>query len=150
MPQSFANLLIHVIFSTKHRQNSIDNEWSTRLYEYLSGTLRKLGSPLIVGGGMPDHVHLLVSLSRETSVVELVRNVKANSSRWIHETIPNHSDFAWQAGYAAFSVSESAVMDVRQYIEQQQKHHQTRSFRDELRTFLDKHRIKYDEKYVWD
>lgn len=99
---------------------------------------------------MPDHVHLLISLGRETSISELVRELKSNSSRWIHETFPNQRNFAWQSGYAAFSVSPSRLEEVRKYIENQAEHHRTRTFQEEFRELLKRHNLAFDERYVWD
>ncbi len=149
MPQSLACLYVHIIFSTKDRMPLIDADLGPRLYSYVGGVLREHGSRLIEAGGMPDHVHLLVSLSREMGVAELVRLSKANSSKWVHETFPERSAFAWQAGYGAFTVSQSAVDDVRRYIADQARHHAKRTFQDEYRAVLRKHGIEYDERYVW-
>ena len=99
---------------------------------------------------MPDHVHLLVSLSLELSIAETVRLVKANSSKWIHGTFPDRRHFAWQAGYGAFSVSFSNIPDVKTYIARQADHHRVLTFQDELREFLRRHEIEWDERYVWD
>src|SRR5215831_19451174 len=107
MPQSFACLHYHLIFSTKNRIPSITAELQPRLYEYIGGILRAEQGRLISAGGMPDHVHLLLSLSREMAIAEAVRLIKSNSSKWIHETIPDQSTFAWQTGYGAFTVSYS-------------------------------------------
>src|SRR5881409_3671628 len=98
MPQSFGSLHFHLVFSTKNRQPLIDAELQARLYEYIGGILRAEKSVLLAAGGMPDHVHLLVSLSRELSISETLRLIKANSSKWIHETFASLPTFAWQAG----------------------------------------------------
>ncbi len=150
MPQSFARVYIHLIFSTRHRQKLIDESWAERLYEYIAGILKPRGNELLLGGGIEDHVHLLFSMGREGNLAETVRDVKSISCRWIHDVIPNRSNFAWQSGYSAFSVSYSGLNDVKRYIAGQREHHQTRTFQDELRTFLKKHGIEYDEKYLWD
>jgi putative transposase len=150
MPQSLASLNFHVVFSTKNRQPLIDADIQSRLYEYIGGILRAEKSVLLAAGGMPDHVHLLVSLSRELSIAETLRLVKANSSKWIHNTFPDRKDFAWQVGYGAFSVSFSNIPDVKDYIGHQADHHRTRTFQDEYREFLRRHEIEWDERYVWD
>jgi REP element-mobilizing transposase RayT len=150
MPQSFGSLHFHLVFSTKYRQPLIDAELQPRLYEYMGGILRAEKSVLLSAGGMPDHVHLLVSLSRELSIAEAVRLVKANSSKWIHATFPERQQFCWQAGYGAFSVSFSNLPDVRNYIARQAEHHRVRTFQDEFREFLRRHDIEWDERYVWD
>ena len=148
MPQSYARLCVHVIFSTRQRKRWINREWAPRLYEYFAGTLRKGASDLILAGGVEDHVHLLISLSREASVADVVRDVKAASSSWIHENVANAKLFAWQSGYSAFSVSHSKLTDVKKYITNQEEHHRSRTFRDELKTFFEKHGIEFNEEYL--
>jgi putative transposase len=150
MPQSLASLNLHLVFSTKNRQPLIDADIQSRLYEYIGGILRAEKSVLLAAGGMPAHVHLLVSLSRELSIAETVRLVKANSSKWIHGTFPDRQHFAWQAGYGAFTVSFSNVPDVKNYIARQADHHRIRTFQEEVREFLRRHEIEWDERYVWD
>jgi putative transposase len=98
---------------------------------------------------MPDHVHLLCSLSKELAVAEALRLIKANSSKWIHETFPQHGSFAWQAGYGAFAVSYSHLDSVKRYIASQAEHHKKSSFQEEFRAFLRKHDIAFDERYLW-
>ena len=102
MPQSLGALYFHLVYSTKHREPWIDPDLQSRLYEYIGGILRAEKSLLLDAGGMPDHVHLLVSLSRELSIAEAIRLIKANSSKWVHATFPTMGQFAWQAGYGAF------------------------------------------------
>jgi putative transposase len=150
MPQSFAALYCHIIFSTKHREPLISREVQPRLFAYIGGGLRDEGNVLLAAGGMPDHVHLLVSLKRQTSVAEVVRLVKANSSGWVHQTIPELRGFAWQNGYGAFSVSTSALPAVKHYLAGQEEHHRTRTFQEEFVEFLKKHEIEYDERYLWE
>ena len=150
MPQSLACLYAHLVFSTKNREPFIVPDFAPRLYAYIGGILRETGSVLIEAGGMPDHIHLLVSLGRQASVADTVRAIKSNSSRWVHETFPNRAAFAWQSGYGAFSVSYSNVEAVREYIRGQEEHHKVRTFQDEFREFLRRHAIECDERYVWD
>jgi putative transposase len=150
MPQSFAAVHLHIVFSTKHRESHITPELSPRLHEYLGGTVRGTGSILLTSGGMPDHVHLLIGLGREVTIADLVRTAKAGSSRWVHETFPDHPGFAWQAGYGAFAVSHDRLPAVRGYIANQAEHHRVKSFQEEYREFLRVHGIEWDERYVWD
>jgi len=150
MPQSFGSLHFHLIFSTKNRYPSIDPDLQSRLYEYIGGIVRAQKSALLAAGGMPDHVHLLVSLSRELSIAEILRLIKANSSKWVHSTFPDRRQFAWQAGYGAFSVSFSSLADAKEYIGHQAEHHRVRTFQDEYREFLRRHELEWDERYVWD
>ncbi|RCS44619.1 IS200/IS605 family transposase [Bremerella cremea] len=150
MPQSFAGVYVHLIFSTKKRQRWIDAAWAPRLQEYLGGILRERKCELLAAGGVEDHIHLLISLSREITLAALVRDVKSISSHWVHQCIAESQEFAWQQGYSVFSVSQSALDDVKRYIAQQAEHHRQRSFRDELLMFLEKHGIPFDERYMWD
>ncbi|WP_315853339.1 IS200/IS605 family transposase [Bremerella alba] len=148
MPQSYARLYVHIIFSTRQRKRWIQREWAPRLYEYFAGTIRRRNSDLVLAGGVEDHVHLLVSLSREACVADVVRDVKAASSSWVHENIREASLFAWQNGYSAFSVSHSALPDVKNYIANQEDHHQTWTFREKLIAFFARHEIEFQEEYL--
>jgi len=150
MPQSFASLHVHIVFSTKSRAPLIASDLAPRLYEYLGGILRAHGSVLVAAGGMPDHVHLLCSFGREISVAEALRVIKANSSRWIHETFPNQRGFAWQAGYGAFAVSYSNLPTVKRYLAQQAEHHRVRTFQEEFLALLRRHNLRFDESHLWD
>ena len=149
MPHSFASLLIHAIFSTKNRAPDLSPEIAGRLFPYMGGIVReRKGVPLIINGPA-DHVHLLVSIPTNESVAELLRVVKTNSSRWVHEQFPDRKGFGWQAGYAAFTVSGSRSADVTEYIARQQEHHRRVSYQKEFLTFLRKHGIKYDARDLW-
>ena len=150
MPQSYTSLNLHIVFSTKHRQSLITPEIDARLYDYFGGILRKEGCSLLAAGGMPDHVHLLVSLNKQLSVSDALRILKANSSKWIHETFPMRKSFAWQSGYGAFSVSHSGLDNVKRYIAHQAEHHRTRTFQEEFIALLKRHKIEFDERYLWD
>jgi len=150
VPQSFICMNSHLVFSTKARDPLIGPDWASRLYEYIGGTVRNKGSTLLAAGGMPGHVHLLLSLNKQASVADAVRDIKSNSSRWIHETFAHLRGFAWQAGYGAFSVSYSSLEEVRRYIADQPDHHRVRTFQEEFLAFLKRHHIEYDERYIWD
>jgi len=147
---SFTCLNYHLVFSTKHRQPFIDEAWQQRLFDYLGGILRQQGGALLAAGGMPDHVHLLAAISKSMAVADALRDIKANSSKWIHEEIANQSGFAWQAGYAAFTVSYSGLDGVRRYLAGQKEHHRVRTFQEEFLELLRRHEIEFDERYVWD
>jgi putative transposase len=150
MPQSFACLHYHLIFSTKGRSPLMVGELPARLYEYVGGILRNENGALVAAGGMLDHVHLLVSLSREASMSDTLRQIKGGSSKWIHESFPDLGGFAWQAGYAAFAVSYSHIETVKQYIATQAEHHRTVTFQEEFLAFLRRHDFEFDERYLWD
>ena len=148
MAHTYTNLLFHIVFSTKDRAPLITRTRRDRLYEYLGGIIRGERGSLIEIGGVGDHVHLLVRFRPEPSMAEMMRRLKANSSTWMNETYRGEPAFHWQTGYAGFSVSESAVNDVRAYIRRQEEHHRTRSFREELIALLRCHRVPYEERYL--
>lgn len=150
MPQSLACVYLHVVFSTKNREPWIAPTVADRLYGYLGGVAKHEGNRLLVAGGMPDHVHLLVSLGREQTIAGTVGRLKSSSSRWVHDSFPALRDFAWQSGYGVFSVSVSQLDTVTNYIQTQAERHAKRSYQAEFRGLLRKHRVEFDERYVWD
>lgn len=139
---------VHIIFSTKDRQPWIAESFASRLHAYIGGVARSQDCALIAAGGVEDHIHLLITLHQSCALAELVRDIKANSSRFVHEEI-RLTDFAWQTGYAAFSVSKSNVSPVIRYIQTQREHHKTRTFKEELIDFLDRHGVEYEPQYVF-
>ncbi|MGA2801860.1 MAG: IS200/IS605 family transposase [Verrucomicrobiota bacterium] len=148
MPATHLSLHYHIVFSTKDRRPFIADEWRNRLHEYLGGLVRTTeGFPEAIGG-TNDHVHLLAGLRATIALASFVQDIKQTSSRWIHETI-GVKNFAWQQGYGAFTVNVSNCDAVREYIANQAEHHRTKSFQEEYVTFLQKHGVKYDEKYLW-
>jgi REP element-mobilizing transposase RayT len=150
MPGTHHNLKFHLIFSTKYRLPFLRDDVRPRIHEYLGGIIRhERGHPLEIGG-VADHVHILFSWRTDEAISVLARNLKANSSRWIHETFPDLREFSWQEGYAIFSVSESVSERVREYVRGQEEHHRKKTFQEELAEFLRAHRVEYDEKYLWD
>ena len=151
MPQSLARIVLHVVFSTKHRTPFLaDASLRLRLHAYMAGVLQNSGCEPIFINGVEDHVHVLCNLSRTVTVAKMVEELKTGSSKWMKQQGPACSDFHWQGGYSAFSVSQSNVEAVRGYIAGQEEHHRKMSFQDELRTLCQKHGIQIDEKYVWD
>ena len=149
MPHSFHNLLIHAVFSTKDRAACMDAELRSNLFPYMGGILREMGCTARLINGTADHVHLLINLAADLSVSECMRVVKTNSSRWIHETWPHRRSFAWQTGYGAFTVSPSNEGAVFNYIRKQEEHHRRISFQEEFVALLRKHRVPFDEKFLW-
>jgi REP element-mobilizing transposase RayT len=147
---SFTSVHAHLIWSTKGREKLIRESFQNDLYAYVGGILKKRKHVLIAAGGIEDHIHLLVAMHQTQSIADCVRDVKSNSSMWIHKTQPNLSCFAWQTKYGAFSVSKSSIDDVTRYITNQKEHHKHVSYKDEFRTFLNKHGITFDEKYVFE
>jgi putative transposase len=149
MAQSFVSLNYHLIFSTKGREPILSDAIRPRLYEYVGGMLRAGQSKLIAAGSMPDHTHWLVSLHQQSSVAETLRQIKATSSRWIHDQFTEMRHFAWQAGYGALAVSYSNLAAVESYIRGQAEHHRTTTFQEEFLAFLKRHDIAFDERYLW-
>ena len=150
MSQSLVKNLLHLVYSTKHRNPSIPVEAQQRLWAYQAGIFKDWDSPALVIGGVEDHVHALFSLSKNHALIKIVEEVKKGSSKWMKSEGAGNQDFYWQSGYAAFSVSQSNVEMVRRYIENQEIHHRTMTFQDELRLLFTRHEIEFDERYVWD
>ena len=150
MPSSYLCLHYHLIFGTKQRKPQIAADLAPRLYHYIGGIVRGVNGVLLAAGGMPDHVHLLVRLRATPSIADVLRDIKAGSSGWVHDTFAERTEFAWQIGYAAFAVSLSILGAVKEYIAMQEEHHRGTSFEEEFVSFLKKHEIEYDERYLWD
>jgi putative transposase len=150
MAHTFTHLLTHIIFSTKDRQPFLDAELKSRLFPYLGGIIRAYDGKSLIINGPADHVHILASLAAKHSLSDLMRELKADSTGWIHKNFPNHKSFAWQIGYGAFSVSHSNVPDVEKYIAGQEEHHRKISFKEEFVAFLKKQGIQYNEKFLWE
>ncbi|MCO6045660.1 IS200/IS605 family transposase [Aeoliella sp. ICT_H6.2] len=148
MSQSLVKNLVHLVYSTKHRERTIAGSLRAKLYAYQNGIFAEWDSPAIVIEGTDDHVHALFALSKKHALIKIVEEVKKGSSKWMKTQ--GVERFYWQTGYAAFSVSESMLDTVRQYIKNQEKHHRRLSFQEELRALLFKHGIEFDERYVWD
>jgi REP element-mobilizing transposase RayT len=150
MAQSLSRILVHVIFSTKHRVPVLTPDLRRELHPYLAVVLQDNDCPALRVGGVEDHVHLFFGLSRTLPVAKVVEIVKTSSSKWIKTKGSDLAQFHWQGGYGAFSVSQSDADAVIRYIDNQENHHQRTSFQDELRTFLGRYQVRYDERYVWD
>jgi putative transposase len=150
MSQSHVHNLIHLIYSTKHRSPWIPEAVQKELYAYQAGIFDRWESPAIIIGGVDDHVHALFSLSKNHPLVKVIEEVKKNSSKWMKANGPRNSNFSWQGGYAAFSVSQSRVKDLKDYILRQEEHHRKMTFQDELRALCHKHGVKFDERYMRD
>jgi REP element-mobilizing transposase RayT len=150
MPQSLARLYVHLVFSTKHREPLLTDRIRDPLQAYMATVLRNVGCRPVLINSVEDHVHILFELARTVAISQAVEEVKTTSSKWIKTQGVELAGFAWQAGYGAFSVSESNVLAVRDYIANQREHHRAQSFHDEYRAFLERHGLAYDERYVWD
>jgi putative transposase len=149
MPQSYVNLIYHIVFSTKDRTPLIKEVCQTRLNEYIGGIIRAQGGIALAINGTEDHVHILAKLRQDKALSNMIRDFKANASGWMHNVFPEPKDFAWQNGYGAFTVSSSHIDSVRRYIANQQLHHQRRSYKDEFVELLKENNIKVEEKYLW-
>lgn len=150
MPQSLAFVLVHVIFSTKDRMPVLDASIRPALHAYLATVVRNAGCECYRVGGIEDHVHLAVRLSRTVNIAELVEQVKSSTSKWLKTQSPTLSKFAWQRGYATFSVGPTDMGALVEYIAVQEDHHRKCSFQDELRAFLKRYGVECDERYLWD
>ena len=153
MPQSLNKVILHMVFSTKDRRPFIDPEIRPRLHAYMAEVLRDIEPPQSQAyrvGGVEDHVHIAATLPRTVTIAKLLETVKKESSSWIKKQGAQYHDFYWQNGYGNFSVSPSQLDQLIGYIDNQEEHHKTISFQDEYRKLLDKYKIDYDERYVWD
>jgi putative transposase len=147
MAQSFGLVYIHIVFSTKHRENLLSIELHAEFARYITPILKDCKARLITEGGMPDHVHLLIDLGRETSVSTLLREIKAKSSAWLRKK--TGKNFSWQSGYGVFSVSPSHLQNVVGYIENQEEHHRHKTFQEEFEDMLRAAGVEYDPKWLW-
>ena len=148
MPATHLSLYYHLIFCTKRHSPCIHESWEGRLYEYLGGIIRKLSGATEEIGGTSDHVHILASFKGNYSLSEIMRDIKANSSKWLHRSIDNRF-WGWQDGYGAFTVSRRDIEATRRYIREQKEHHRKTSFKDEYINILQQCGIAYDERYLW-
>lgn len=148
MASTHLSLHYHVVFSTKDRVPDIASAWRERLHAYLGGVVKNVGGVPEAIGGVADHVHLLIGLRATACLADVVRDVKAVSSRWVHDEIGVRT-FAWQEGYGAFTVSASQRGAVLEYIARQEEHHRKRSFQEEYIEFLQRSCVEYDSRYLW-
>ncbi len=150
MPQSLSKVYVHIIFSTKNRNNLIDDNIKTPLFEYLGGVCKGVQCNPVQVGGYKNHIHILCLLSKKITQIKLLEELKKQSSKWIKTKGTKYHNFYWQDGYGIFSVNPSEVDVVVDYIKNQAEHHRKKSFEDELRAFLKKYKVDYDERYLWD
>jgi putative transposase len=150
MSQSLANIIVHLVFSTKGRRQLLRDDERGRLHAYITGILKNHDSPLIEINSVRDHIHMLFAQSKNHAPAKIVEQVKTSSSGWIKEQNNWYSDFAWQAGYGKFSVSPGHVETVREYIRNQAEHHRQEDFQTEYRLFCGKNEKSLDERYAWE
>jgi REP element-mobilizing transposase RayT len=149
MSQSLAKNLIHLTFSTKDREPVIFPQARPGLHRYMTGILNDLDSPVLAINSVADHAHVLFNLSKNQALAQVVMEIKRGSSKWLKTQGSPFSQFHWQGGYGAFSIGQSGVQGVTSYINNQESHHQRKTFQAELRSFLNKYEIAFDEKYLW-
>ena len=147
---AYTKLSYHIVFGTKFRQPVINADLGPRLYDYIGGTLRSMDGHIEEIGGVADHVHILTAIPPTLALSNIVRDLKANSSKWINDNHLTPSRFEWQTGYAAFTVSFSQLTILRQYIRVQEEHHRKQTFEDEYAAFLDRHGISYERKHIFE
>ncbi len=149
MPNTYSQIYIHFVFAVQSRDASIDVQWRESLYQYIGGIVRKRKQHIVAIGGIHNHVHLLVSMNPTVSPSDLMADVKRISSKWINENhlIPGH--FAWQEGFGAFSYAKSQIDNVIRYIQNQEEHHRSKTFREEYIDFLKAFGVEYDERYIF-
>ena len=150
MPQSLAGLLVHIVFSTKHRDRIMADDIRDELHACTGGIIDNLKGTLLHAGSVQDHVHLLAAHPRTCSPAELIEEIKTGTSKWIKTKGKQYKDFHWQAGYGIFSISPSHRLELEKYLDDQAEHHLKESYQDEFRRLLQKYGIEFDERYVWD
>jgi Transposase IS200 like. len=151
MPQSLTQIYLHIVFSTKNREPFLDDPLLRQnMHQYLGGACRQMDCPAVTIGGVADHVHILLRLGRMITVAELIKELKQQSSKWIKSKDVGVRDFHWQNGYAGFSASPGHLDRLGVYIDNQEEHHRTESYQDELRRLFRKYGLEWDERYVWD
>lgn len=150
MPQTLFKILVHIVFSTKNRAALIAPEIENKLYGYLHGIAENNGAKLVIANGTANHIHLLMSLPKKIDLPALIGNIKRDSSVWIKAQDKEFRNFYWQTGYGAFSIGQSQVETVANYIRRQKERHAKQDYKYEFRALLRKYEIDYDERYVWD
>jgi len=150
MANTYSQIYIQIVFAVHGRENLIKNEWRDELYKYIIGIVKNHEQKLIVIGGVSNHIHILLGIKPNISLSDLVREIKANSSRFVNERKFVRGKFYWQEGFGAFSYSHSQLDAVVRYIENQEAHHAQKSFKDEYKSFLKNFRVEHDEKYLFE
>ena len=149
MPKTNTQIHIHLVFAVKYRDGVIQASWKDELYKYITGIVQNNKHKLLSINGMPDHVHILLGLRPSQSISDLLQDIKGSSSKWINEKKFIKTRFEWQEGYGAFSYSKSQIKAITEYIENQELHHQKKTFREEYLEMLQKFEVDYDEKYIF-
>jgi REP element-mobilizing transposase RayT len=150
MTSTLSNILIHAVFSTKNRAPLLDGACRAQLFAYIGGIVRSEGGIPLAVGGVADHAHVMLRVPPKIALSELMQKIKGSSSKWLNDQSGSEARFAWQKGYAAFSVSQSMCERVLEYIANQEAHHQRATFQEELIALLEKHGVAYDERYLFE
>jgi REP element-mobilizing transposase RayT len=151
MPNTFSKIYIQIVFAVKYRKSMIDKSWREELHKYICGVANGNNQKVYAIGGVEDHIHILIRLRPNICIADLVRDIKACSTKWINERgFVKGNKFSWQVGYGVFSYSESHLENVIRYINNQEQHHQKQNLRDEFIELLKEYQLEYDEKYVLD
>jgi REP element-mobilizing transposase RayT len=150
MANTYSQLYVQIVFAVKGRQNLISNKWKDELYKYITGIVTNENQKLISINGMPDHIHILIGIKPNKALSDLVRDIKANSSRFINEKRWINGKFEWQSGFGAFTYSHSHLANVINYIQNQEEHHKTKTFKEEYIGFLKAFEIDYKDEYVFE
>ena len=149
MADTYTQLYYHVVFVVQGRKNLIKPEWKDELYKYITGITNNKKQTLMIINGMPDHIHILIGATPDISLSDLLRDIKANSSRYINQNNRVKGKFEWQKGFGAFTVGYTQVQQVANYIKNQEEHHKKKSFKEEYVTFLEQSGIDYNPKYIF-
>ncbi len=150
MPQSLAQILAHLVFSTKNREPLLADDIRDELHAYSGGIVGNQKGTLLKAGSVADHIHLLIAMPRTCAPADLVQEIKTGSSKWLKTKGTQYADFHWQGGYGIFSISPAHRPVLEAYIANQTEHHRKVTFQDEYRRLLNKYGIEHDERYVWD
>lgn len=150
MANTYTQLYFHIVFAVKGRSNYISEQWKDELYKYISGIIANKDQKLMIVNGMPNHIHLLIGTKPNCNLSDLIRDIKANSSKWINEKKFTNFHFEWQTGFGAFTVSQSVVPNVIEYIKNQEEHHRKKTFKEEYVEFLKAYQIDFKDEYLFD
>lgn len=150
MANTYTQLYTHIVFAVKGRQNLITKDWKTELYKYITGIVTHKDQKLIIINGMPNHLHILLGLKPNCNLSDLVRDIKSNASKWVNQKNFVKGKFEWQTGFGAFSVSQSHLQNLIPYIENQEHHHRTTSFKEEYEQLLQSYEVDFKEEYLFD
>ena len=150
MANTYTQLYFHIVFAVKGRSNYISEQWKDELYKYISGIIANKDQKLMIVNGVPNHIHLLIGTKPNCNLSDLIRDIKANSSKWINEKKFTNFHFEWQTGFGAFTVSQSVVPNVIEYIKNQEEHHRKKTFKEEYVEFLKAYQIDFKDEYIFD